>query len=105
GVGGGWGGRGFVWSRCAQPRIPKPKKKRARLFVGGFLRACGALGRFLPAISDLLPHDIPPLEPAARPSSPARSLENEFAGCPSLLRREEALSSSEQVGKAKRAHA
>src|SRR5262249_8896253 len=38
----------------------------ARVLVGGLLRACGALGGFLPAISDLLPHDAFPLWSALR---------------------------------------
>src|SRR5262245_23407035 len=80
------------------------KSSRVSLSVASCARAAhsAAFCRQYPIFCHMT---VPPLEPAARPSSPARSLENEFAACPSMLSREEALSSSEQVGKAKRAHA
>jgi len=89
-------GRGFVSSRCAQPWIPESEKKRAGILVGGFLRACGALGRLLPAISDLFPHDGFPLWSAPRSwASPLEAWRANSPNAPSPQVRRRALGSSE----------
>jgi hypothetical protein len=47
---------------------------------------------------------VPPLEPAARPNSPRRSLENELAGCSIVLSRGEGFK-FQRAGWAKRTEA
>src|SRR5262249_34542991 len=89
-------GRGFVSLRRAQPSIPESEKKRAGILVGRLLRACRALGRLLPAISDLLPHDAFPLWSAlGSRASPLEAWRANSPNAPSSQVRRGALGSSE----------